>query len=37
VTILTHAARNARVMAALKKIDALDVIREPSRVIRFYK
>jgi homoserine dehydrogenase len=37
VIILTHAAKNARVMAALKKIDALDVIREPSRVIRFYK
>jgi homoserine dehydrogenase len=37
VTILTHAAKNARVMAALKKIDALDVIREPTRVIRFYK
>lgn len=37
VIILTHAARNARVMAALKKIDALEVIREPTRVIRFYK
>jgi homoserine dehydrogenase len=37
VIILTHAARNARVAAALKKIDALDVIREPTRVIRFYK
>ncbi len=37
VIILTHAARNARVMAALKKIDALDVIREPTRVIRFYR
>jgi homoserine dehydrogenase len=37
VIILTHAARNARIMAALKKIDALDVVREPTRVIRFYK
>lgn len=37
VIILTHAARNARVMAALKKIDDLDVIREATRVIRFYK
>jgi homoserine dehydrogenase len=37
VIILTHTARNARVAAALKKIDALDVIREPTRVIRFYK
>jgi homoserine dehydrogenase len=37
VIILTHAAKNARVMAALKKIDGLDVIREPTRVIRFYK
>lgn len=37
VIILTHAARNARIAAALKKIDALDVIREPTRVIRFYK
>jgi homoserine dehydrogenase len=37
VIILTHSARNARVAAALKKIDALDVIREPTRVIRFYK
>lgn len=37
VIILTHAARNARVMAALKRIDALDVIRDATRVIRFYK
>lgn len=37
VTILTHAAKNARVTAALKRIDALDVIREPTRLIRFYK
>ncbi len=37
VIILTHAARNARVMAALEKIDALDVIRDATRVIRFYK
>ena len=37
VTILTHTAKNARVMAALKRIDALDVIREPTRLIRFYK
>src|SRR5690606_12636820 len=35
VIILTHAARNARVMAALKRIDALDVIRDATRVIRF--
>jgi homoserine dehydrogenase len=37
VIILTHKARNAHVMAALQKIDSLDVIREPTRVIRFYK
>jgi homoserine dehydrogenase len=37
VIILTHAARNARVMAALRKIDALDVVRAPTRVIRFYR
>jgi len=37
VIILTHAARNARIMAALRKIDSLEVIREPTRVIRFYK
>ena len=37
VTILTHAARNARVMAALRKIDSLDVVRAPTRVIRFYR
>src|SRR5690606_22842234 len=37
VIILTHAARNARVMAALRKIDALDIVRAPTRVIRFYR
>ncbi len=37
VIIITHTARNAEVMAALRKIDALEVIREPTRVIRFYQ
>ena len=37
VIILTHAARNERVMAALRKIDSLDVVRAPTRVIRFYR
>jgi homoserine dehydrogenase len=37
VIILTHAARNARVMAALRKIDSLDVVSAPTRVIRFYR
>jgi homoserine dehydrogenase len=37
VIILTHAARNERVMAALRKIDVLDVVRAPTRVIRFYR
>jgi homoserine dehydrogenase len=37
VIILTHAAKNARVMRALAEIDALDIIRDRTRVIRFYK
>jgi homoserine dehydrogenase len=37
VIILTHRARNAGVMRALAEIDALDIIRERTRVIRFYK
>jgi len=37
VIILTHTAKNARVMRALAEIDALDIIREQTRVIRFYK
>jgi homoserine dehydrogenase len=37
VIILTHAARNERVMRALAEIDGLDVIKDRTRVIRFYK
>ena len=36
VIILTHKVKNASVMRALAEIDALDIIRESSRVIRFY-
>jgi homoserine dehydrogenase len=37
VIVLTHRARNAAVMRALAEIDALDIIRGKTRVIRFYK
>ncbi len=37
IIILTHTAKNAQVSAALKQIDKLDVILEPTRVIRFYR
>jgi hypothetical protein len=37
VIVLTHRARNAAVMRALAEIDALDIIREKTRVIRFYR
>src|SRR6185369_5684242 len=37
VIILTHTAKNSRVMRALAEIDALDIIRERTRMIRFYK
>jgi homoserine dehydrogenase len=37
VIILTHTAKNSRVMRALAEIDALDIIRDRTRVIRFYK
>ena len=37
VIILTHSAKNSRVMRALAEIDALDIIRDQTRVIRFYK
>lgn len=37
VIFLTHATRNANVSAALKRIDALDIIQAPTQVLRFYK
>jgi homoserine dehydrogenase len=37
VIILTHATKNARVTQALKRIDALEVVRAPTRVLRFYR
>jgi homoserine dehydrogenase len=37
VIILTHTAKNADVMRALAEIDALDIIRDRTRVLRFYK
>jgi homoserine dehydrogenase len=37
VIILTHAVRNANVTKALRQIDALDVVRSPTQVIRFYR
>ncbi len=37
VIFLTHTAKNAHVRRALQRIDALDIIRAPTQVIRFYK
>ncbi len=37
VIFLTHTARNANIRAALKRIDALDIIRAPTQVLRFYR
>jgi homoserine dehydrogenase len=37
VIILTHKAKNSHVMRALAEIDALEIIRENTRVIRFYR
>ncbi|MCD6023847.1 MAG: hom [Fibrobacteria bacterium] len=37
VIILTHTAKNLDVMRALAEIDALDIIRDRTRVLRFYK
>jgi len=37
VIILTHSARNAQISEALRQIDSLDVVRAPTRVIRFYR
>lgn len=37
VIILTHTVKNAKVAQALRQIDALDVVRAPTRVLRFYR
>ena len=37
VVFLTHAVRGARISRALARIDALDVIRAPTQMLRFYR
>jgi homoserine dehydrogenase len=37
VIFLTHTTKNSNVRKALKRIDALDIIRAPTQVLRFYK
>ncbi len=37
VIFLTHTARNSHIRAALKRIDALDIIQAPTQVLRFYR
>ena len=37
VIFLTHATQDARIAKALKRIDALDIIRAPTQVLRFYR
>ena len=37
VIFLTHATKDSRVAGALKRIDALDIIRAPTQVLRFYR
>ncbi len=37
VIIITHTARNDAVAGALRRIDALDVIKAPTQVLRFYR
>ena len=37
VIFLTHTARNSHIRNALKRIDALDIVRAPTQVLRFYR
>jgi homoserine dehydrogenase len=37
VIFLTHTSKDARISRALKRIDALDIIRAPTQVLRFYR
>jgi homoserine dehydrogenase len=37
IIFLTHTARDAAIAKALARIDALDIMREPTQVLRFYK
>jgi homoserine dehydrogenase len=37
VIFLTHSTKDSRISRALKRIDALDIIRAPTQVLRFYR
>ena len=37
VIFLTHSTKDSKVAKALKRIDALDIIRAPTQVLRFYR
>ena len=37
VIFLTHSVKDSRIAKALKRIDALDIIRAPTQVLRFYR
>ncbi|HLP41778.1 MAG TPA: homoserine dehydrogenase, partial [Fibrobacteria bacterium] len=37
VIFLTHATKDAKVQKALKRIDALDIVRAPTQILRFYR